>query len=97
MTTRDEILGMAREAGFVVSDLGVGFPMGERLTIADLCENLVRLAQAAAYERAAKVCETRSSAEKIRSEGVLSDGEIDAIVGANELCADAIRSLKEQM
>lgn len=57
MATRDEILRMAREAGFVVSDLGVGFPMGEGLTIADLCENLVRLAQAAAYERAAQKME----------------------------------------
>lgn len=82
MTTRDEILGMAREAGFVVSDLGVGFPMGERLTIADLCENLVRLAQAAAYERAAQVCDLMAAEPECPERA--------------EYCADAIRALKDQ-
>lgn len=98
MTTRDEILAMAREAGFQnVQDHPV---------ISECVERLVRLAQAGAYERAAVVCAAiaadRWDRYKGRGEyqGQNNPYRADSItqgenIGA-EACEEAVRCLKEQ-
>lgn len=82
MTTRDEILGMAREAGFAAWPWLVA-------ETADKLEAFFRLAQVAAYERAAveawlcymNTCKT---------------GNVRPAEHGKWLCADAIRALKEE-
>lgn len=86
MTTREEILAMAREAGFQLwvredgTDVAIHpCVLGQNVTVE--VGRLVRLAQAAAYERAAAICD-----------GVNNH---DNPMTARD-CADAIRDLKDQ-
>lgn len=81
MTTRDEILAMARGAGLIQFLTPPG--TNEWHGLEDAIVRLVRLAQAAAYDRAAKVCDCYTLDD---------DGQNDDA----RRCARAIRAIKEQ-
>ena len=81
--THDDIICMAREAGFENNSLGMTYTSG---TLPKLLERFAALVAAAEREACAKVC------EELRDDWLRGLGRYEFMGEGADFCADAIRA-----